>query len=181
MPNLIDEVKVLGAKRLGPCIADALMVQRDGLGKLLFRSLGGISLALCASRHPPSESSQNFVAFFSGRLTVTCIWMGSASSPVQKVEKIATKGENLRHYAVSLSSYGASESSKMRGALSRRNSFEVGKLVIRKAVYVRPAVCGMRHRAVSNPPSRGRSTAILMVPSSWRFEYAMHVPSGNSA
>ena len=49
----------------------------------LFRSYAGISLALCASLHPPSESSQNLVAFFSGRFTVTRMRTGSEFSPVQ--------------------------------------------------------------------------------------------------
>ena len=35
MPSLIDEVKVLGAERFGPSIADALVIQRDGLCKLV--------------------------------------------------------------------------------------------------------------------------------------------------
>lgn len=83
MPNLIDEVKVLGAKRLGPCIADALMVQRDGLGKLVQILGWNIARVMCEPTPTVGEQPE-----FRGVLLRTLdrdMYMdGFGISPVQK-------------------------------------------------------------------------------------------------
>lgn len=119
--RLVDKVKVLGAKRLGPGSADALVVQRDGLGKFIQILGRNVARVACETASAIGEEPEfGCVLFWTLDRDVNMNGFGVPSCP--KIEKVSAKSENLRHYAVNLSSYGASASSKMRGALSRRNS-----------------------------------------------------------
>ena len=119
MPGLVDKRQVVGAECFNPCVADKRMVEGDGFCKFPEVFIGDAAVVVCQTASSvgkqPEFGGVRFSAF-DGYMDMD----GFAVFSHPEEQDVLTDDEDFRHYAVSLSSAGASASSKMSGALLRR-------------------------------------------------------------